>query len=306
MTVAIAPRSGRMDHMKRGDGDHVADHGIVAEDISQLVEHIELTGAHHLPTDHDWELAPTSADLEDAPILFGEARADDRNPASSSAGEDLELFTETHADMTRLMPAAELPPPRTAFAVERARWQKRVDELHAALAERDRRIEQMAAMLTALAPDSAQGDGDDVAATESAAEGTMIMPRPELPPAVPAIPPAIPAVKPHAAPALRRYLIGLDVVGCVHEVSEQRISVGRTRDNDLRIVDSTVSRLHAMLSIRNGEALLVDANSRNGVFVNGIQVRYAKLADGDLVTFGTVRFRYRVASDGAGGVAGSA
>ena len=47
---------------------------------------------------------------------------------------------------------------------------------------------------------------------------------------------------------------------------------------------------------------MVDANSRNGVFVNGIQVRYAKLEDGDLLTFGTVRFRYRVGTGVSGGV----
>jgi pSer/pThr/pTyr-binding forkhead associated (FHA) protein len=67
-------------------------------------------------------------------------------------------------------------------------------------------------------------------------------------------------------------------------------------------VDPTVSRLHAMLTVRNGEAVVVDANSRNGVFVNGIQVRYAKLEDGDLLTFGTVRFRYRIGSGTADGV----
>jgi pSer/pThr/pTyr-binding forkhead associated (FHA) protein len=55
-----------------------------------------------------------------------------------------------------------------------------------------------------------------------------------------------------------------------------------------------------MLTLRNGEATVVDANSRNGVYVNGIQVRYAKLEDGDVVTFGTVRFRYRVGASAAG------
>ena len=109
-----------------------------------------------------------------------------------------------------------------------------------------------------------------------------------------------------ATPRLRRYLIGLDLVGCVHEIASRRVNIGRTRDNDLRIVDPTVSRLHAMLTVRNGEAMLVDANSRNGIFVNGIQVRYARLDDGDLVTFGTVRFRYRVGSDATGGLGGSA
>jgi pSer/pThr/pTyr-binding forkhead associated (FHA) protein len=128
------------------------------------------------------------------------------------------------------------------------------------------------------------------------ADFTRELPIPELP----ITPPVA------AAPRLRRYLIGLDVVGCVHEIAGRRVNIGRTRDNDLRIVDPTVSRLHAMLTVRNGEAMLVDANSRNGIFVNGIQVRYARLDDGDLVTFGTVRFRYRVGSDASGSTGGSA
>jgi len=112
--------------------------------------------------------------------------------------------------------------------------------------------------------------------------------------------------EPGGAPRLRRYLIGLDLVGRVHEITQPRISVGRTQDNDLRIVDSTVSRLHAVLKLRGRDVTVIDANSRNGVYVNGIQVRHAKLADGDMLTFGTVRFRYRVGSGPSGGGYGPA
>jgi hypothetical protein len=100
---------------------------------------------------------------------------------------------------------------------------------------------------------------------------------------------------------IRRYLIGLDMVGSVYEITLPRINIGRTRDNDLRIVDPTVSRLHAVLKMRGREVTVIDANSCNGVFVNGIQLRYAKLEDGDTLTFGTIRFRYRVGSDPSGG-----
>jgi pSer/pThr/pTyr-binding forkhead associated (FHA) protein len=109
-----------------------------------------------------------------------------------------------------------------------------------------------------------------------------------------------------AIPALRRYLIGLDLVGHVHEITPPRVSVGRTQDNDLRIVDPTVSRLHAVLNAQGADVTVIDANSRNGVYVNGIQVRHAKLSDGDLLTFGTVRFRYRIGSAGSGGGFGPA
>jgi hypothetical protein len=311
-----------MGRMEKGDGD-LPDDGIVSEDLTQLVEHIELTGAHRLPEAHEWELAEPAEDLDDAPILIGELP--DEPPMS---GSDPEQFTETLADLNQLLPAGERRSGQAAaLAAERSRWQKRVEDLQRALAERDqllaereRRIEDLQARLAArtleregLAAELRESRPIKVAVTdplpaetrpEPAAAGhatpeveyTQELPIPELP----ATPPVA------AVPRLRRYLIGLDMVGSVHEITSRRVNIGRTRDNDLRVVDPTVSRLHAMLTVRNGEAMLVDANSRNGIFVNGIQVRYARLDDGDLVTFGTVRFRYRVGSDAAGSPTGSA
>ncbi|MBF8291431.1 MAG: hypothetical protein HW392_258 [Steroidobacteraceae bacterium] len=91
------------------------------------------------------------------------------------------------------------------------------------------------------------------------------------------------------------------MVGSVYEITLPRINVGRTRDNDLRIVDPTVSRLHAVVKVRGREVTVIDANSCNGVYINGIQLRYANLEDGDTLTFGAVRFRYRVGSGNSGG-----
>jgi hypothetical protein len=309
--------------MEKGDGDF-PDDGIVAEDLTQLVEHIELTGAHRLPDAHEWELASPAEDLDDAPILIGDV-PDDR----VMSGSDPEQFTETLADLDLLLPAGERRGNQAAaLSVERARWQKRVDELQRALAERDQLLaeresliedlqarlatrtlerEGLAAELRDARPVNAAVTDQLPPETQPATVGvngdatpeveyTQELPIPELP----TIPPVA------AVPRLRRYLIGLDMVGSVHEITSRRVNIGRTRDNDLRVVDPTVSRLHAMLTVRNGEAMLVDANSRNGIFVNGIQVRYARLDDGDLVTFGTVRFRYRVGSDTAGSPTGSA
>jgi len=80
-----------------------------------------------------------------------------------------------------------------------------------------------------------------------------------------------------------------------------RTSIGRTQDNDLRVVDPTISRLHAVLKVNGQDVTVIDANSRNGVYVNGIQVRHSRLNDGDMLTFGSVRFRYRVGSGSSGG-----
>ncbi len=318
--------------MDKVEGDKRPDDGIVAEDLTLLVEHIELTSPHRLPESHDWELASPASDLDDAPILVGEVRDDDPELDSMRVDEedDTQLFTETQADLNQLLATERRRNDQAAaLAAERARWQKRVGDLQRALAERDqlladreRRIEELQAKLAArtleregLAAELRESRPLNAAVTDplppeapaagAAAGGelspevdfTLELPTPELPPVMPAV---------AATPRLRRYLIGLDLVGCVHEIASRRVNIGRTRDNDLRIVDPTVSRLHAMLTVRNGEAMVVDANSRNGIFVNGIQVRYARLDDGDLVTFGTVRFRYRVGSESTGGPGGSA
>jgi hypothetical protein len=323
--VAPARHESIIGGMEKGDGDSLPDDGIVAEDLTQLVEHIELTGAHRLPEDHDWELATPATDLDDAPILIG-TLPDEPGIAGMDVGDDTQMFIETQADLARLLPGGERRSGQAAaLAAERARWQKRVDELERALAERnqllaerERRIEELQARLAArtleregLAAELRESRPVNAAVTDALpseapaartpdagveSDYTQELPVPELP--------VVPSAA--ATPRLRRYLIGLDLVGCVHEIAGRRVNIGRTRDNDLRIVDPTVSRLHAMLTVRNGEAMLVDANSRNGIFVNGIQVRYARLDDGDLITFGTVRFRYRVGSDATGSPAGSA
>jgi pSer/pThr/pTyr-binding forkhead associated (FHA) protein len=299
--------------MEKGEEEGLPDDGIVSEDLTQLVEHIELTSPFRLPDSTDWELATPVADLDDAPIQIG-TLSEEPGIAGMDVGDETQMFIETHADLARLLPGGEHRAGQaSALAAERARWQKRIDELERALAERnqllaerERRIEELQARLAARTlereglaaelrearPVSASVTDPlpreaPVASASVEADYTQELQVPELP--------VTPQVV--AAPRLRRYLIGLDLVGCVHEISGRRVNIGRTRDNDLRIVDPTVSRLHAMLTVRNGEAMLVDANSRNGIFVNGIQVRYARVDDGDLVTFGTVRFRYRVGSD---------
>lgn len=316
--------------MEKGEGDGTPDDGIVSEDLTSLVEHIELTSLHRLPEAPDWELATPATDLDDAPILIGEVPDDDPELDSMGVEDDSQLYVETQADLNQLLTNERRRSDQAAaLAAERARWQKRIEGLLRTLADRDqllaereRRIEELQARLAtrtlereglaaelresrplntavtdALPPDALEARVDADADAFSEVDFTLELPAPELSRAVPGV---------GAMPRLRRYLIGLDLVGCVHEISSRRVNIGRTRDNDLRVVDPTVSRLHAMLTVRNGEAMLVDANSRNGIFVNGIQVRYARLDDGDLVTFGTVRFRYRVGSDATGGPGGSA
>jgi len=102
--------------------------------------------------------------------------------------------------------------------------------------------------------------------------------------------------RPAARPAnLRRYLISLDPdYPAIHELSQRRVSVGRSGEADVLLADATVSRLHATLSLEAGATVVEDASSTNGLFVNARRVRRAVLKDGDTVAFGTARYQYRV------------
>lgn len=66
--------------------------------------------------------------------------------------------------------------------------------------------------------------------------------------------------------------------------------IGRSIAADLRLDDPSVSRRHALIVSEPGEALrILDDRSLNGIRVNGDEVEWGKLLDGDELTIG--RFR---------------
>jgi len=66
--------------------------------------------------------------------------------------------------------------------------------------------------------------------------------------------------------------------------------IGRSMAADVRLDDPSVSRRHALIVSEPDEALRVlDDRSLNGVFVNGEEVEWGKLADGDELTIGRYR-----------------
>jgi pSer/pThr/pTyr-binding forkhead associated (FHA) protein len=65
-----------------------------------------------------------------------------------------------------------------------------------------------------------------------------------------------------------------------------RLTIGRHPDNDVVPKDAAVSNHHAIIE-RKGEKLIVlDKESRNGTFVNGIKVQSAELNEEDIVKIG--------------------
>ena len=79
-----------------------------------------------------------------------------------------------------------------------------------------------------------------------------------------------------------------DVGEVAYELTEARISVGRTEENAIYINDASVSVHHAEFALTGGEYILRDLGSTNGIRVNGKPVNEARLCPGDRIRFGSV------------------
>ena len=75
-------------------------------------------------------------------------------------------------------------------------------------------------------------------------------------------------------------------------VGEGVLRVGRGIAADVVLEDRSVSRRHAVITCRDGEVVLLDDRSLNGVWVNGERVRQATLRYGDAVAVGDVQMRF--------------
>ena len=90
-------------------------------------------------------------------------------------------------------------------------------------------------------------------------------------------------------------LVGVEgpYAGQVFLLTGQNIVVGREPDKDIALgADTTISRAHARVVHENGEFVLYDNNSSNGTFVNSLRISMQVLSPGDLVQFGSSKFRY--------------
>lgn len=72
----------------------------------------------------------------------------------------------------------------------------------------------------------------------------------------------------------------------------ERLSVGRTKENNLSIDDNSVSKAHATLKLNaEGNLLVADTGSTNGTFINGERIAYGRafaVNETDKIKFGTV------------------
>jgi hypothetical protein len=72
------------------------------------------------------------------------------------------------------------------------------------------------------------------------------------------------------------------------------VSIGRSRVNEIRLDDITISGQHCRIIPENGRHVLYDLNSTNGTFLNEKKVTRAVLKEGDTIRVGETHFLYKI------------
>src|SRR5215510_4975496 len=87
------------------------------------------------------------------------------------------------------------------------------------------------------------------------------------------------------APAPR--LVITDALGRrIVPIDKPLFSIGRRSETDLRLPGADISRVHAEITLDNGQCTIRDKQSRFGTFVNNERTNERVLAHGDQIRFG--------------------
>lgn len=79
----------------------------------------------------------------------------------------------------------------------------------------------------------------------------------------------------------------LTIAGQRHELGSHPIVLGRSKDSDIRISDSNVSRRHAEVRPSGDGYAVVDLDSTNGIEIDGKRVKTLELTDGATFMLGS-------------------
>jgi pSer/pThr/pTyr-binding forkhead associated (FHA) protein len=75
-------------------------------------------------------------------------------------------------------------------------------------------------------------------------------------------------------------------------LSQEETVIGRGEDAQIRLASRRASLRHALLRLHGTDCLLVDNDSRHGVFLNGVKIHSALLRDGDVIQVADSVFVY--------------
>ena len=101
-----------------------------------------------------------------------------------------------------------------------------------------------------------------------------------------------PSAPPEPEPEPPRPVVTLSLEGREIPVTTDRVLLGRSRECDIRLTDTNVSRRHAEVRREDDTYWIVDLGSTNGTELNGRRVERAQLSDGDRITLGATDVRF--------------
>ena len=76
-------------------------------------------------------------------------------------------------------------------------------------------------------------------------------------------------------------------------------TIGRSRENDVVLLDASLSRVHARIDVEPDGTSVLDLGSRNGTFVGGLRVLQCRLKHGDTLQLGELPLRFEEESSPA-------
>ena len=77
-----------------------------------------------------------------------------------------------------------------------------------------------------------------------------------------------------------------------HDLGDEKLVIGRSRECDITLDDPNVSRRHAEIRRENGAFWIVDLKSTNGIEVNGERVERARLNHSDTILIGKTELTF--------------
>ena len=86
-----------------------------------------------------------------------------------------------------------------------------------------------------------------------------------------------------------RFLNG-PLAGQVVPLSKHSMLIGRSPSCDVKIPSGNVSKEHTRIEVFDDKVIVSDAGSRNGTFLNGVQIRSSKAKSGDKIAIHDIFF----------------
>jgi len=78
------------------------------------------------------------------------------------------------------------------------------------------------------------------------------------------------------------------------DLGEETISIGRSKDNDIAILDKRISRYHAEITYDGKDHIINDLDSINGVLINDVRINNSgQLSNGTKIKIGPIQLTYR-------------